>query len=151
MDRTIILTRQDILHLDEIAILIFECEKNVDIDKIYQRLGNLIWDNVEKLNLDEDIMNISRFAVGLALELSEFLIKRERGSHWEWHPVEQKVNNQSRDNADVRSKEKQIAGMIDVLIFQLKNDELFRASVNVLKDYQDKHQLWTQDDEPMID
>lgn len=157
MTREIVLTRSDLSSIDEISELIFSCGQKGDKDmaNVYGRLCDLFAENVKRLNLDEDILNLSRFAVGMAMEVSEFLLARgsrfSDARHWEWRPVTVKINGANAGRSDVRSWEKQAACMIDVLLHQLKSDELFREGADRLINYQELNQLWTAADEPDID
>jgi hypothetical protein len=146
----LIINRKNLFKLAELTELIKKCASPAAATSSnYAVITAILLTNVEQFNIDEDVMNISRFAVGLATEISPHLLKQAKlfhNDHWEWRPVILKLDGKNHRTSDVRPSSKQAACMIDVLAYQLKNDPEFRDGIKKLEDWQIENELWGVDD-----
>lgn len=151
----IILTRSMLTDLDGITSLIIACNNSAeDVKLACSLISDALLLNVMKLNLDEGIMNLMRFAVGIAVEISPLLSSIHENfneNHWEWKPVMIKVAGKDRPWSDVRPQEKQAACMVDVLMNQLKRDAIFRAGATAIEGYQLQAGIWASSEFPDIE
>lgn len=151
----IVIDRTILADLDKIKTLIVGCNIfSEDIKTTHSALSDSLLLNVAKLNLDENITNLMRFAVGIAVEISPFLSEMHshvNENHWGWKPVIVKIEGKNRAWSDVRSSEKQAACMIAVLTHQLKRDQIFHNGALAIESYQIQSGIWSDAEFPDID
>jgi hypothetical protein len=150
------LTRADVQGIEQIAQAVLECahldEAGVGIR--YALVGELLLNNVRRLELDEDIEHLFGFARSIACELLSPSVRaiHFRGSCWEpgaWDkfpPFYRKIGGRNAPSSDVRPVEKQKIGMAGLLAQHLKKDPGFAPGAHALLEYEETHGLWTPED-----
>lgn len=155
LNRILFLTRSHLGNLDALSYLFHSCGDSGDdiIHEKYVGLTKLLGEYKLNLNLDEDLGNLCRFCVGLALEISPLLMSRGTmgDEHWKWHPVEIKIKGENHRLSELRPIEKQLAGMVDVLVNQLGRDPYYHNAALALDKYLRINGLWTKDDISQIE
>ncbi|MDQ1812131.1 hypothetical protein RBA41_02335 [Massilia sp. CCM 9210] len=127
--------------------------KGSDRDATYRLIADVLLRNIAKLDLDEDLYNLTRFAVGLTSEISPLLLSRESlgTQHWAWRPVYTKLAGTNSLGSDIRPQTKQVAAMMRALSVQLTRDPLYAAGAGALERYITRNQLWTAEDEGNVE
>ncbi|MFZ6681785.1 hypothetical protein [Undibacterium sp. Tian12W] len=150
-----VLKPDDFVHIPFLRELIMESAENSPdlLDLRYQLIGDILLENLKNINIDEDILNLMRFSVGLTSEVSPLLLSRGSlgAAHWSWRPVCLKVSGINSARSDVRPIEKQVAAMVNGLTMQLQRDPEYEPGARALFQYVRENSLWSRSDEPDIE
>jgi hypothetical protein len=124
-------------------------DKSSDCDVTYGLISDVLLANVEMLKLDEDLYNLTRFAIGLTSEISPLLLSRESLGirHWAWRPVYTKVGGKNSPASDIRPRVKQVASMMRAFAVQLPRDPMYADGAEALERYILLNHLWTEQDD----
>lgn len=150
------LTATDVEHLEQMHRAVEECAMLADgeIGKRHTQIGNLLLENVHRLELDEDIIQLCAFARAAACEAMSASVRDKHfpSSCWSpssWRkvpPFFAKVDGRNTASSEVRPPDRQKSAMVDTFATILLNDPKYTAGARLLIDYAERHMLWTPAD-----
>lgn len=150
------LTVTDVEHLEQMHRAVEECAMLTDeeIGKHCAQIGNLLLDNVHRLELDEDIVQLCAFARAAACEAMSASVRDKHfpSSCWSqssWRkvpPFFAKIDGRNTASSEVRPPDRQKAAMVHTFATILQNDPKYTTGARALIDHAERHMLWTPAD-----
>ncbi|WP_046658698.1 hypothetical protein [Lysobacter capsici] len=107
-----------------------------EVRKRYLLIGDALYVSAQALRLDEDFDNLLVFAVGVAEEMSDVLLRQaialSNRRHWQYRPLMLKSDEGNDPNSEVIAKDDQSNAMVDCLLYHLRKDDRYAAGANAL-------------------
>jgi hypothetical protein len=148
--------KADVILLDELLQVTSACStaSTPSIEAFYSRIGDILLENIRRLEIDEDMDQLMCFARSMACETlsSEVRTKHFGASCWLPDPRENcppytlKINGRNSAASEVRDESRQKAAMVHLFATHLMRDPAMVSSAEALFAHEDKHGLWTEQD-----
>ena len=152
-------TRDDVIHLDELASAVNRCATagSEEIGAIYWTIGELLLANVHHLNIDEDVQQLLSFARSMSCEMltPEVRAKNFGASCWSVDrrehcpPYVLKIEGRNRPNSAIQDRNRQMVEMVHLFALHLLRDHVQVASGQALLSYESANGLWSEGDSEM--
>ncbi|MFZ6781225.1 hypothetical protein ACO0LD_30690 [Undibacterium sp. Ji83W] len=158
MTNTRTLSGKDIqdLALIEQATMDSENLEGNDLKARLDFIGNILQENVVRLQLDEEINHLLTFARCTACETLAQTVREKHYSLGCWGAEPRrhyqpnfllKINGMNRQSSIVYPLEKQKIGMAMIVLAHMKWDPRYSTGAKKLSHYIEENKLWTQEDE----
>jgi len=154
---TTLLSKTDIANLDIIIRTAHELgsANETSIGSLYSTIGDIFFENIIHLNLDEDINQLLYFARNIACEVLSNSSREKHFGNTCWEidtrsphpPFFLKLNGHNASSSEVRTKERTIAAMMHMFAWHLRRDPILERGANALLNYERKNGLWSEDEE----
>lgn len=107
-----------------------------EVRKRYLVIVDALYASAQALHLDEDFDNLLVFAVGVAEEMSEVVLRQaislSNRRHWQYRPLRLRNDEGNDPNSEVIGRGDQGNAMVDCLLYHLRKDERYAAGANAL-------------------